>query len=296
VKNGTNMPNVNTFGGCDPFVEVRCVKGDPQKKGGGITDVPKDAGRTKSRDGDLNPTWNETLTLNKASFGQEKFVQIILWDANIAKNTPIGYFAINTPQLLSGLQYDPQAAEPAVKDYTPDFFHSVLEDKSMALTAVVNLSFSYLEMHKFKINVKKCSHLPKVDSIGSIDAFVEVRLVEGDPRQMEYKNSAGPETKWSGKTKVINDNMDPTFNEDISFTYPANPALNLIVVVADSGTLGNTPIGMVVIPFRQICSNANGSDQVFKSKLEKMPNWAAPDKLKLSTVSFSVSHDLAMES
>lgn len=297
VQNGTGMPSVNTFGGCDPFLEIRCMKGDPAKTKGFLEQTPKDSKKTKARDGDLNPIWNETLTLSKVTHGGDYYINLILWDSGLSKHTPIGYRAYQSTEMLEDLQYDPQADEMPKRDLKADNFTSFLPDsKAMGLKCEVNLSYSYLEVHKFKVSVQKCGHLPKVDTIGSIDAFVEVRLVKGDPRQMEYKNAPGSETLWSGKTQVVNDNMEPTFNEEMAFERAADPSLFLIVCVADSATLGNTPIGMVVVPFRQICSNKGGAVQEFKkTKLEKLPNWPAPENLKLASVTFSVVHEVCFD-
>jgi len=285
VKNGKDMPSVNTFGGCDPFVEVRCVKDDPAKNPTtAIEGAAIDTGKTKQKSGDSNPTWDQTFTLSKAEYGKDKFINIVLWDSNVSKNLAIGYVPINTTDLLAGMQYDPAAVEPAKKDFTAKDFISVLPDKNVALTSVVNMSFSYLEVHKFKVSITKCSQLPK-ECIGQV--LVEVRLVKGDPRQ-EYPKSPGKETLWSGKTKTINDNADPAFNEDLSFSFAADPALHLVVAVSSSGT----PCAMVVTPMKQICSNALGETQQFTSKLEKAPNVFVD--LSSATVDWSISHELEM--
>jgi len=294
VKNGVNMPSVNTFGGCDPFVEVRCVRGKPKDSDGSVNDVPKDTAQTTVKAGDLTPDWNEELTLSKAQYGKDYFVNVILWDNNVAANTPIGFVTVPTTELLKGAMYDPGAQTPAKIEYVAKEFKSLLPDKSTNLSSLINLSFSFFEVHKFKISIKKASHLPRVDTIGSIDAFVEVRIIDGDPRQMEYTKTPGAESKWSGKTETINDNTDPTFNHELTCLAPANPKLNVVVVVTDSGALGNTPVGMVVIPFSKFITKKMDDVQTYKSKLEKLPNWPAPENLKLATVSWSLSRTLAM--
>merc|ERR1739848_211008 len=123
------MPSVNTFGGCDPYVEIRIQKGDPAKKDGGIGSLGKDTVRTTAKDGDMAPNWNENLTLNKATHGKEHFVNIILWDSNITRNTPIGYQAICTTDLLASLTYDPSKEDLPTKDHVAKFT-SLLSDKS----------------------------------------------------------------------------------------------------------------------------------------------------------------------
>merc|ERR1719379_1667556 len=154
VLNGADMPSVNTFGGCDPFVEVRCVKGDPRPKGGDISAIPKDTAKTKSIDGDLTPEWNETLTLAKASYGADMFLNVILWDKNITSNTPIGYQAFPITEVLESLQYNADEATPAKKELHATEFESLLKDKSMALKVSVHMNLSFLEVHKFKFHVK----------------------------------------------------------------------------------------------------------------------------------------------
>jgi Ca2+-dependent lipid-binding protein len=293
IKNGVDMPSVNTFGGCDPFVEIRIQKGDPAAKDGDLSAVPKDTARTKARDGDMTPEWNETLELKKTTYGKEMYVNIILWDSNIAKNTPLGYQALCTTDLLSGLKYDPTAEAQQKKEHVAKFTSLLGEGKD--LKAIANMSFSYLEVHKFKVTVKKATNLPRVDSIGSIDAFVEVRLVNCDPRQMEYTKSPGNECLWSATTKIVNDNQNPTFGENFQFTCAADPSLYLIFVMSDSGTLGNTPVGQVIVPMKQICSNKMGAEQECKLKLEKLPGWDAVNGLTKASISFSVIHDQAIE-
>jgi len=131
--------------------------------------------------------------------------------------------------------------------------------------------------------------------MGSIDPFIEVRLVNVDPRQTEYSKSPGKECVWSQQTKTVTDNMNPTYNETFTFTGAADPAQFLIVVLSDSGTLGNTPVGQIVLPMKQICSNKLGVEQEMKLKLEKLPNWDAPQGLSKASVSFSITHDQALE-
>jgi len=291
VKNGKNMPSVNTFGGVDPFIEIRCIKGDPKTKKGGLTAKASAKAKTQSRDGDSNPAWNETLTLSKIAYSDEDFITIILWDANITANTAIGYHSVCTTELLNGMTYDPSKGIVEFKEYNITSFTNLLEDKSMALTASVNMSFAYLEVHKFKLHVEKCSHLPKIDALGSIDPFVEIRIVNGDPWTMQYHNKKGSETVWSGKTDTVHENMDPKFNADIQFTIAGNPTYHMIVCVTDSGTLGNTPVGMTTVPLKQILANVQGEKETWKAKLQKIPNWAAPENLKLAKVSFSVTHE-----
>merc|ERR1719456_782119 len=110
-----------------------------KQRNGGLDDVPADTVKTKSRDGELNPTWNETLAMSKASYGPGKFINFILWDANIAKNTPIGFHCVPTTTLLNGLTYDPKELTVA-KEYKAAKFESLLSDKSQALTAEVAMS------------------------------------------------------------------------------------------------------------------------------------------------------------
>jgi len=140
IKNGTDMPSVNTFGGCDPFVEVRVVKGDPTARNGGIEDAVEETckKKTKSIDGELNPTWNETLTL-QGVYGADQFVQFILWDSNVAKNTPIGFHVVNTQEFVKGQDKT---------NYKIKNLVSLLKDKSMKLSTVINLDFSWSPIDK----------------------------------------------------------------------------------------------------------------------------------------------------
>lgn len=286
------MPSVNTFGGCDPFIEIRCVKGEP-KDDGKVIPFPKNMCRTKAKDNDLNPVWNETIELANASYGPDHWIQVILWDSNITKNTPIGYKAISSQEALKGLQYNPKGP-PVMKDMVVDNFHNILAGKTADITSIVSLKWGFYELHKYTIVIKKASRLPRVDTLGSIDPFIDVRLVSGDPLKADFSVTPGNESKWSGKTKQLDNNMDPIWNETLSFVMAGNPSWSLVVTAFDAGNLSNTPVGFAVIPWKQICQNKGGVAQDFKEKLKKIPNFDAPDGLKVASVSFSIQHDLAM--
>jgi len=292
VKNGIDMPNVNTFGGCDPFVEIRIVKGDPSKKGGDVEAIPKDTVRTKAKDGDTTPDWNETLRLAKATYAEDTFVNIILWDSNITKNTPIGYQHLPITELLSDMTYDASVVDLPKKDFVAASFQSLLADKSMGLKASVNMAFSYLEVHKFTFNIKSGSRLPKVDTLGSIDAFIEVRLVKGDPKTFHFERSPGAETLWSAKTNTVNDSMDPEWNQELSVTAPAEPGNFFVFALIDAGHMANTPVGMVTVPLQGLCGQRNGEVE-FNSNLKKFANWDAPEGLTKAKLKFKLSHYIA---
>jgi len=291
VKNGNNMPSVNTFGGCDPFVEIRCVKGDPSPKGGDIKAKPKEGAvaKTKEKTGETNPVWDQTVILPRCALENDSFVNVILWDKNMSEDMVIGYQAVQLNQLLTGMQFDASLAALPQKDFTAAQFQSLLETPVEGFFPGVNLSFSFCEVHKFKFQIQGCENLPKVDK--SLDAFVEIRLCDQDPRNEKYPIS-GKHCLWTSKTKIIKDNLSPMFNEELEGFCAANPNCFFQIVLVDCNKLNNTPLGHVVIPMKGLCGQKNG-EREYTSTLTKLPNFTEPEGLSSSTIKFKIVHDRA---
>lgn len=320
VKSGKNMPEVNVMsqplkpgqssqasaGGCDPFVEVMYMKSNPETQRGGLNAPSAAKVRTHSKEGDINPVWNEIILLPKIVYGPDYYVNVILWDSNISSNMPIGYRSWTAAQFLQGLQFDPSQEEVTFTDVVIDNFRSLLVDRPQLPGTVVRISTAYLEVHKFKLHVGKATQLPKVDVGGSIDPFVEVRIMNCNPHQHDWHCVPGAETIWSGKTKKFWNNQNPTWDEDIIFSLAGNPAHYIVIAImdADEGEKGkkpeevNKPVGMTVVPMRRILSNQEGFKEEFKTMLDKIPGKAFPDldKQKLARLSFSISHSLVISS
>jgi hypothetical protein len=292
VKNGNNMPSMNTFGGCDPFVEVRCVKGDPSEKGGDVKTKPRDGcfAKTKELSGQTNPVWNQTIILPKAIFENDSFVNIILWDHNRSENSTIGYQHVALSQLLQGMQFDASLDELPQKDFVAAAFQSLLDSPIEGFFPGVNMAFSFCEVHKFRFKIDLCSALPKVDK-DALDTYVEVRLCDQDPRNEKYPIS-GKHCLWTAKTKTVKDKTDPKFSEELEGICPANPKLFFQVVVIQSKKLLNQPIGAVVIPMVGLCGQKSG-EREFTSTLTKLPNYSEAAGLSSASIKFKICHDRA---
>jgi len=274
VKSASGVPSVFASDGCGPYVEIRCVTGDPKTKHGGLQERYLATQRTRSQaEGNVvEPVWNETLTLANVACDPAHFINIILWDSSAdSKNSPIGYHSRKITEFLSGLKYDPEhdSTQPQkLIDYTASGFISLSSDAEEVLPLVVNLSIGYLEVHKFEVSIASAHHLPP-NNEGSLDSFVEIRIVNGHPQDLEYHTTPHHETIWHGRTKSVLDSTNPEFHDKLTFIIPANPAHYMIVCVmegaADAGismkhtttstTLGNTLIGMAVVSMKHIMTS-----------------------------------------
>jgi len=291
VKNGNNMPSVNTFGGCDPFVEIRCVKGDPTPKGGDIKTKPREGtgAKTKEKTGEMNPVWDQTVTLSRCAVENDSFLNIILWDKNSSENTVIGYQAVQLMQLLHGMSFDASLPALPQKDFVAAQFQSLLETPVEGFFPGVNLTFAFCEVRKFKFQITSCSKLPKVDQ--SLDAFVEIRLCDKDPRNEKYPIS-GKSCLWTAKTKIMKDNTDPKFNEELDGFCAANPNTFFQIAIVDCNKLNNTPIGHIVLPMKGLCGQKHG-EREFTLTPTKLPNFDEPAGLSDATIKFKLTHDRA---
>jgi len=138
VLAGKHMPNVNRFGGCDPFVECRIVQGDPTHRLRG--DLDKEAlftAKTGEKRNDMAPSWNQKLTLTDLTYDKDMYVQLVLWDYNLAGNKPIGHVALPLASALSA--YGPKRPERALS------FTSLPGCEEWQLKATVSAKFSFLE-------------------------------------------------------------------------------------------------------------------------------------------------------
>jgi len=296
----------------DPYVEISCVKGDPKTRRGGISDVSQAKARTHSRQNDDNPVWNEAITLSKVVYGQDYFINIVLWQSNDnTGNSPIGYHSMELSKFISELQYDPQSDVIPTKDFAADNFISLLADQYEVLPSVVNLSVGYVEMHKFTVSVASATSLT-AEPNGQLDSYVDIRIVNGDHLKKEYHSMPHDhDTVWHSRTKTVHGSSNPTFNDEINFILAANPDLYIILCVTDAGNLTHdeghlaaTPMGITVVPLKQVVMNRDGFKESFDRSLEKLPdlgessvclaNWTAPEKLTDARLSFSISHKLSV--
>merc|ERR1719277_2814810 len=95
VLEGMDMPNVNRFGGCDPYIECRVVLGDPTHRLRGDLDVaPMRAAQTEVKRNDMAPRWEQKLMLPELSHCKDMYVQLVLWDYNLSRSQPVGHVAM----------------------------------------------------------------------------------------------------------------------------------------------------------------------------------------------------------
>ena len=98
------------------------------------------------------------------------------------------------------------------------------------------------------LRVIKAEHLPKMDFMtGKADPYVTVTI-----------NGVG-----NDKTRVIDANLDPEWNEDITPLQPEQDSTkSLELTIKDYNISGNTYMGQVVIPIKDIRVAKNISNQV----------------------------------
>jgi hypothetical protein len=305
VKNATSLPALP--GVIDPYVEISCVMGDPRQSQGGIYGAALAKERTHSKRDESSPQWNETLKLSKVVHGPEYFINIVLWQSNDdSANSPLAYHSVKLNEFISGLHYDPAGDAILFKDYLADKFLPPGEDvkSAQSLPSLVNLSVGYLEVHKFTVSIDDATSLP-TGGRETLDSFVEIRILRGNPRTKDYHTKLhheSNETVWHGRTRTVRNSNDPVFNDVINFTIAADTDLYMLICVIDSGTdsgVGNlseddTPLGMVILPVKDIMGFKDEFKAQFSEALEKLPTWNAPEGLGLARLSFGVSHKVSV--
>jgi len=137
--------------------------------------------------------------------------------------------------------------------------------------------------------------------MGSLDSFVEIRILKDDPLENDFHCEPHEETVWHGRTKTVHDSVNPEYKDDSICIVAANPAHYMVLCVIDAGSktkdehlLSGTPLGMIVVPMRQIMIKKDGFKAVFDRPLQKLRNWPAPPDLEQSLLCFSISHKLAI--
>jgi len=243
--NGTDMPSVNTLGGCDPYVEFRLVQGqDPiLQKGGGVTSKAPEglSVKTESDDGNMTPTWNAKFELKDVPLRKDQFLQVILWDKGTFADQPLGHQSFMVEKLLANLTFVAGTEQPKRHSQKVSF-QSLLEGNEK-LSATIQTKFSYVEMVSFSFTVVKGSRLPSVKIFGGINSFVELRVETEDPKRKDFESSPTSTCLWSSKTPAVQDNADPKFGQKFDVALPAIAALKLQAIVWDSNApLPDSPI------------------------------------------------------
>jgi hypothetical protein len=293
VNSGTSLPKVDVNNSLSS-VELSFTKGAASSALRDPSNVKARTRPTNERDGAV---WNECLTLSKVVFGQEGFINAFLCSSDASpqrSSTLVAHDCVEVTELLSGLQYDPMGEAMRFKDYTFNDFSILMEDSygfqdgQIDVSPAVNISVSYLEIHRFKVSINKvCVHQTR--------PFVELRVVNDDPCQLDYTGMPGDETIWSGKTGHVGIpilNEPNKFDEELEFTIVANPAHHLMLCVLDGdcNTLDFTPVGMAVIPMKNIICSNEGTENKYEMKLVPIPKCAP----SWGRVYFSISHELSL--
>jgi len=295
---GSSMPEVNTFGGCDPFVEFRSVHGDPMKKSRGNVDEPGRPERTvqtQAKSGDLEPVWKEKLELRNVANKADAYLQIILWDQNMTGNMVIGHSAMTIQEALVGLTFDVQAKKKETYSHTAKFMGLLEEGKPKKLPKTsVKCNFSYLEMVQFSIQISKATRVPKVDTFGTCDAFMEVRIVKHDVKKREFEQYPDPDgCIWSAKTEVVNNDIDPKWNASFKPVVPAYHGLQMQLILCDSNApLPDLQICHAVIDLSDIIAGKPGEDPTqHKLKFSKLPQVAPAADFKKTQLTMTLGFE-----
>lgn len=252
VLHGTDMPNVNRLGGCDPFIECRIVRGDPSVRHRGDVDrAPIHATRTEVKRNDMNPRWDEKLSLSGISYDKDLYVQLVLWDYNLLRNTPIAHAAMSLEQALKGSACYSNGKQRGRLHMLG--FHALAGSEHERLATKVSVRFGFWETYKHRLAMISGSWLPKVKMLGTISSYVEARVVRTDPRKAAFQSQPNDECLWSGRTAVVNDKVDPVWDQEFTFTIDAEPLLWLHLILWDTNSpLPDMPIGQAVQALTQV--------------------------------------------
>merc|ERR1719326_2793168 len=91
--------------------------------------------------------------------------------------------------------------------------------------------------------------------LGTISSYVEARILRGDPRKVpiHLRPAAAAECLWSGRTNVVSDNVDPSWEQEFDFTLACDVgSLWLQLVLWDANSpLPDVPIGHAVVKISQ---------------------------------------------
>lgn len=269
VLDGTDMPNVNRFGGCDPFIECRIVRGDPTHcLRGDVDKAPLLSAQTDVKRNDMTPSWRQRLALPGLIFEKDMYVQLVLWDYNLTRNQPIGHVALPVQEAIA--RHSPRRPERALS------FSSLPGTEELSLKTKVSAQFSFWEERKYRLFIVGGSWLPKVKMLGTISSYVEARVLRCDPRKVPFHSqpTAAAECLWSARTNVVNDNVDPNWEQEFDFTLACDAgSLWLQLVLWDANSpLPDVPIGHSVVKVSQAVHSAHGGDLAEHSlRLEELP-------------------------
>jgi len=257
------MPNVNRFGGCDPFIECRIVRGNPTYLlRGDVDKAPLLTAQTDVKRNDMAPTWNQRLALPDLIYERDLYVQLVLWDYNLMRNHPVGHVALPLERALVG--------HGSRHPDRPLTFSTLPGCDEIALNAKVSASFSFWDEYRHRLVVVAGSWLPKVKMLGTISSYIEAQVLNGDPRKV-----SSAECLWSSRTRVVSDNVDPNYEQEFNFILSCDPSLLwLQLVLWDTNSDGpDVPIGHSVVKMSQAIQHSSACDLVnHQLRLEELPD------------------------
>jgi len=296
---GKDMPSVNTFGGCDPFVEFRLVQGqDPilQKGGGAMSKAPEGMSfKTEPDDGNMNPTWNAKFEIKEVPLRKDQFLQVILWDKNTFTDTAIGHQTFMVEKLLEGLSFVAGTDQPK-RNAQKVSFQSLLEDQSLQLKATIQTKFSYVDMVKFSFTVMKGSRLPSVKMFGGINSYVELRIETKDPKKNDFESSPTSTCLWSSKTPAVKDSLDPKYDHNFDVVLPATAALKLQVIIWDSNApMPDSPICHSLMDLSGLVGEMPKEPKEHKLRFAHLPGVAPTGDVRKTVVAVAIGVSQAFD-
>lgn len=281
VLEGVDMPNVNRFGGCDPFVECRIVRGDPTHKlRGDVDKEPMLSTQTDVKRNDMAPSWRQRLALPDLTYEKDLYVQLVLWDYSLVRNQPIGHVAVPLEQALS--TYSPKHSERFLR------FSNLPGLEEVDLKAKVSAQFTYWEAYHHRLVVDSGSLLPTVKTTGTISSYIEARILQSDPRKDPFTQRPTLECLWSGRTGVVSENTDPCWQQEFDFTlaYDVSSLWLQLILWDINAPLPDVAIGHAVMSVSQAQSGDIANLLAQDLCLEDLPE--TPSATDLSSAKLAV--------
>lgn len=291
---GANMPNFKLMGGCDPFLEFRTTNDEKHLSNSQQeVSVKPDAEQTvecQAKMSEMNPTWNETLKLLKVCHAQDHFLHVVLWNYSFTGNEVLAHASLAIPRAIDGLKFN--AKEEPKKASHSLSFKSLLPQGGPKTKA--KISVAYVEALQYKIVVKSASRLPQMKTFGSIDAYIELRVVSSDPRTATFEKHPPQDCIWSAMTKHQTNNVDPTWKEAFTPLLPGDPKLTLQLILWDSNSpLPDTPVAHALLELKDVASlKQGGADVSHKLKFTAIRDVQCPAEIKKSTLKITITSDI----
>lgn len=307
VIKGEQMPEVNTLGGCDPFVEVRIHSGteDPIKNSNIARPLrPTWSVQTQPKPNERAPLWNETLELVDCTVSAETYVHMILQSWDLARAIQVAHTSMNINKALDKLTFVADANVSQENKFRLKFKSLLGAQYKMNCNPLVDIKISYLEVTKFKINVIKACKLPQVKQLmGTIDSYVECRIVRGNPLKMTFGRFPNKDKDqpglclWQGTTPVMANNNEPQYDKNFSDAeVPAYGDIYLQLILWDSNyPLLDTPIAHQAMNLRDVMGKPPDTLAESELKFQKLEGWDKVASFKHAKLSVSIAYSIVMD-